>query len=221
MIQPWPHGDFIDRATARARRAWAQLRAVAAPAAQFGSPASMTMGAALGVVVFGGALAGWSAGSAPASAARMVAEQAAITMTQISAPAPVGAPPPPPVQLALDYDVVFFWPKSPQTVAEAVAIREGPAEYAKAIRSARPGERLRINGRVEAAPDGPWMRVRLEDGRDGYFAGETIEVAAFRRRRAEEPAAEAAPALEDPQVHTGAPLIVAGPASEPDGPPSF
>jgi hypothetical protein len=142
-------------------------------------------------------------------------------MTPVSAPLPLGAPPAAPVQLALDYDVTFFWPKTPQTVAEAVAIREGPADYAKVIRSARPGERLRINGKVEDAPDGPWLRVRLEDGRDGYFAADTLEIGQFRRRRAEERVLEAETAPEAAPAAAGAPLIVAGPDGPEAGSPSF
>ncbi|KAF0178771.1 MAG: hypothetical protein FD160_2211 [Caulobacteraceae bacterium] len=222
MIQSGPQGDIIDRVAARVQRTRTWLHARMAPAARFGSPANMSVGAVAGVAAFAGALLSWPAASAPASVARADFGPAVVDMTPISAPAPVGAPPPPPLQLALDYDVAFFWPKTPQTVAEPVAIREGPAGYAKTIRSARPGERLRINGRVDDAPDGPWLRVRLEDGRDGYFAARTIDVGSYRRPPAAAPAADDAAPLEgEPGVTAGAPLIVAGPTSEPDGPPSF
>ncbi|MBL8559844.1 MAG: SH3 domain-containing protein [Hyphomonadaceae bacterium] len=190
-----------------------------ARAAAFGTPASMTAAAILGVGLCIVSLATWPATHpAMASYAPVAVET---DMTPISAPAPMGAPPAAPVQLALDYDVAFFWPNTPQTVAEPVAIRDGPADYAKVIRPARPGERLRINGVVVEAPDGPWFRVRLEDGRDGYFAAEPVEIGQFRRRRAEERALEAAGAPSAPPVALGAPLIVAGPSGEPDGPPSF
>lgn len=222
MIQNGAQRDVIDRVAALAQRAWAWLYARMAPAARFGSPASMTMGASFGVLAFAGALASWPVDGAPASAARAAQAPVSVAMTPISAPAPVAALPPPPVQMALDYTVAFFWPKTPQTVAEPVAIREGPADYARTIRSARPGERLRINGRVDDAPDGPWLRVRMEDGRDGYFAARTIDVGAYRRPPASIVAVDGvAPPEGAPDTTTGAPLIVAGPTSEPDGPPSF
>lgn len=187
-------------------------------AGTFGSPASMTAAALVGVALCAAALATWPASNTAMAAHAPVAVET--EMTPISAPAPMGAPPAAPVQLVLDYDVAFFWPTTPQTVAEAVAIRDGPADYAKVIRPARPGERLRINGRVDDAPDGPWFRVRLEDGRDGYFAAQTLEIGQFRRRRAEERALESDQAPVGPAI-VGAPLIVAGPSGEPDGPPSF
>jgi len=204
--------DHVLNALAFARR---QLEL----AGNFGSPASMTAAALVGVALCAAALATWPTTNTAMAAHAPAAVEAA--MTPISAPTPTGAPPSAPVQLALDYDVTFFWPKTPQTVAEAVAIREGPADYAKVIRAARPGERLRINGRVEDAPDGPWLRVRLEDGRDGYFAAQTLEVGQFRRRRAEERVLEAETAPEAGPVSVGAPLIVAGPDGPEAGSPSF
>jgi hypothetical protein len=188
-------------------------------AGTFGTPASMTAAAVVGVALCAAALSTWPASNTAMAAHAPVAVEAA--MTPISAPAPMGAPPAAPVQLALDYDVTFFWPKTPQTVAEAVAIREGPADYAKVIRAARPGERLRINGKVEDAPDGPWLRVRLEDGRDGYFAADTLEIGQFRYRRAQQRALEADQAPEAPPTVVGAPLIVAGPDGPEAGLPSF
>ena len=136
--------------------------------------------------------------------------------------APIGTPPPAAIETALDYDVVFYWPARPQTVAEPAAIREGPATYARVIRSAHPGERLRINGRVEEAPNGPWLRVRLADGQDGYFAAHTIDVGVFRQRRAVE-----ATQVADTGVvveAAGAPLLSSSPDAYGDpesGPPLF
>jgi hypothetical protein len=204
----------------RVQRAGAWLRARVTPVARFGSPASMTLGAALGVMACAGALASWPADGATAA---IRAVSAPIALTPVSAPQAVGAPPPPPLQLALDYEVAFFWPKTPQTVSEPVAIREGPSEDARAIRSARPGERLRINGRVDDAPDGPWLRVRLDSGRDGYFAARTIDVGAYRRPPPAAPVVDPATSPDGvaPDGAAGAPLFVAGPAVEPDGPPSF
>lgn len=208
-------GSVADKVIAGLAFARRQL----ARAASFGTPASLTAAAVAGVALCAAALATW-----PETNAAMAAHTpapVATDMTPISAPAPMGAPPAAPVQLALDYDVRFFWPTTPQTVAEPVAIREGPADYAKVIRPAKPGERLRINGRVDEAPNGPWFRVRLEDGRDGYFAAETLEIGQFRRRRAEERSRESDEGPEAPPAAVGAPLIVAGPSSDPDGPPSF
>lgn len=188
-------------------------------AGNFGSPASMTAAALVGVALCAVALATW-----PATPAAMAAHAPVVVqteMTPVSAPVPMGAPPAAAVQLALDYDVTFYWPKTPQTVAEAVAIREGPADYAKVIRAARPGERLRINGKVEDAPDGPWLRVRLEDGRDGYFAAKTLEVGQYRRPRPADPSLEAVAASESTPLSAGAPLIIAGPDGPEAGSPSF
>lgn len=222
MNAPMPPADIVDRLEHFARRARAWLKAYVTPATRFGSPASMALSAGIGFATLAGALVSWPVSDAPASVARAASAPVGVVMTPVSSVAPVGAPPPPPVQIALDYDVVFFWPKTPQTVAEPVAIREGPADYARTIRSARPGERLRINGRVDDAPDGPWLRVRLEDGRDGYFAARTIDVGAYRRPPASIPVVDGVPPPEGaPDMTTGAPLIVAGPTSEPDGPPSF
>ena len=215
-----PPADIIDRLEQFARRASAWFMARVVPMVRFGSPASMALSAGVGFVTLAGALASWPVSEAPASVARTA--QAPVSVAMTPAIAPVGAPPPPPVQIALDYDVVFYWPKTPQTVAEPVAIRTGPAGYAKVLRSARPGERLRINGRVDDAPGGPWLRVRLEDGSDGYFAANTMDVGAFRRRRVEAPAVEldvVAPEVTPDQ--TGAPLLIAGPAAEPEPSPSF
>jgi len=204
--------DHVLNALAFARRQLAR-------AGNFGSPASMTAAAVLGVALYAAALASWPATNTAMAAHAPVTVET--VLTPISAPAPTGAPPAAPVQIALDYDVTFFWPKTPQTVAEAVAIREGPADYAKIIRPARPGERLRINGLVEDAPDGPWRRVRLEDGRDGYFAAETLEIDLFRRRRAEQRARELDQAPPAPPAAVGAPLILAGPDGPEAGLPSF
>lgn len=194
-------------------------RDMAARAVRFGSPASMMAAALMGVALCAVALATWPASSsAVASSAPVTLET---PMIPVSATTPVVAVPPPPVQIALDYDVAFFWPLTPQTVAQPVAIREGPADYAEVIRAARPGERLRINGRVEEAPGGPWLRVRMEDGRDGYFAARTIDVGAYRPRLTEAPGFdETAPPTSEPGV-AGAPLVVAGDSDADIGPPSF
>jgi hypothetical protein len=187
-------------------------------ASRFGSPASMIAACGVGVVACAAALATWPAASTAVALSPSVKP---VQSVAAYAPAPMGALPPPPVQTALDYDVAYFWPKAPQTVADPVAIRVGPADYAALIRAARPGERLRINGVVEEAPGGPWMRVRMEDGRDGYFAAETMEIGAFRRRRSAERAVEAASSPEATSTSAGAPLVVAGPSEAEVGPPSF
>jgi len=188
-------------------------------ASRFGSPASMIGASALGAIACTVALASWPAAS-PVAVAH--APEASVEETLAAyAPEPVGSAPARLVQTALDYDVAYFWPKSPQTVATPVAIRTGPADYAELIRAARPGERLRINGVAADAPGGPWLRVRMEDGRDGYFAAETIEIGAFRRSRAQERAVEAAAVAEAAPASTGAPLVVAGPSEAEVGPPSF
>lgn len=189
-------------------------------ASRFGSTASMIGASALGAVVCTIALVSWPA-AAPASAVAHTPKASVEETLASYAPEPMGAAPARLVETALDYDVAYFWPKTPQTVATPVAIRTGPADYAELIRAAKPGERLRINGVAADAPGGPWLRVRLEDGRDGYFAAETIEVGAYRRRRAAEPTAEPVPAPEAGPTATGAPLVVAGPSESEIGPPSF
>lgn len=224
-----------DLMTEFARRAIARLRAWARHAATFGSAGSMVLGAVLGAAAFVFALASPSAPVSASTPATVRAPEIRGRLTDISAPvtpapamvapdmlAPIGAPPPAAIETALDYDVVFFWPARPQTVAEPVAIRDGPASYARVLRSARPGERLRINGRVEDAPNGPWLRVRLADGQDGYFAARTVDVGAFRQRRATE-AAQVAEAGAVSVEAAGAPLMSSpDDYSDPEiGPPSF
>lgn len=220
-------------AAALAARARALAWSWARQAATFGSAGSMVLAACVGAVAFVIALSSTPMQAAtPAPTAIRAPSAPAVRgpLTDISAPsdiellAPVGTPPGAAVETALDYDVVFFWPATPQTVAEPVAIRAGPAARAHVIRSARPGERLRINGRVASAPNGPWLRVRLETGQDGYFAARTMDVGAFRRQRAADPAnAALAPDAGDGVV-IGAPLTVAAPEIKPDadtGPPAF
>jgi hypothetical protein len=220
MSTPTRLASLADAAADRLLAVLAFARRQAVHAARFGSPASMIGASALGVALCALALVAWpEARQAVAAVTTVRAAQAADEAG--GAPAPMVAIPPPPVQTALDYDVAFYWPKAPQTVAEAVAIREGPASFTRSIRAAKPGERLRINGVVEDAPDGPWYRVRLEDGRDGYLAARTLEIAAYRSRRAAERAAEAAAAPEAPPPAVGAPLVVAGQSEPEPGPPSF
>lgn len=205
-----------------------RLRGWVRHAGTFGSAGSMVLAALLGAATFAFALA------APKPPAPAIAPEMRGRLTDVSAPAPaaaeapgalapMGAPPPAAIETALDYDVVFFWPARPQTVASAAAIRKGPAAWAPVIRNARPGERLRINGRVDDAPNGPWLRVRLADGQDGYFAARTVDVGVFRQRRAEE-APQVAATGETPVEAAGAPLI-APPPDEAAGPeagaPSF
>lgn len=189
-------------------------------ASRFGSPASMIGASALGVVACTIALVSWPA-AAPAAAVAHTPEASVEETLAAYAPEPMGAAPARLVETALDYDVAYFWPKTPQTVGTPVAIRTGPADYAELIRAAKPGERLRINGVAADAPGGPWLRVRMEDGRDGYFAAETMEVGAYRRRRAAEPAVETVSAPDLGPISTGAPLVVAGPSEAEIGPPSF
>ncbi len=225
---PDPMTDF-------ARRAMARLRVWARHAANFGSAGSMVLGAMLGVAAFAFALASPPPPAPENTPATARAPDIRGRLTDISATAapapamvapgalaPIGVPPPPAVETALDYDVVFFWPARPQTVAEPVAIRDGPAPYAHMIRSARPGERLRINGRVEDAPNGPWLRVRLADGQDGYFAARTVDVGVFRQHRAAE-ATQVVDAGAVPAETAGAPLMSSPDEySDPEiGPPSF
>jgi hypothetical protein len=218
-----PTGSLPSLADAVADRLLGALgfaHACAVRAARIGSPASMIAASAVGVALSGAALTSWPA--APrAEAVQTVEASASIAPQAAYAPAPAAAVPPPPVVMALDYDVAYFWPKAPQTVAEAVEIREGPANFAKPIRAARPGERLRINGVVDEAPGGPWYRVRLEDGRDGFFAAGILEIGAFRRQRAQERSVETAGASPAPATSAGAPLVVAGPGEQESGPPSF
>lgn len=212
-----------------ARRLGAQLKLWARQAATFGSAGSMLLAAVAGVIAFAFALASIPVetlqAAPPVAPAATPAPASHAPLTNISAPgelpAPIGTAPGPAVETALDYDVVFYWPARPQTVVEPVAIRDGPAPYAHVIRSARPGERLRINGRAEDAPNGPWLRVRLEDGRDGYFAAKTVDVGVFRRKRAVETATPDANAGE--AAETGAPITlnVPPPPDADFGPPTF
>jgi hypothetical protein len=213
---------------------WARVRPALAAIAAFGSPGNMAFAALLGAGAFIAAAIAAPI-EAPAEAAPppprssqpltdVSVTPGALPLDPAGALQPVGVAPAAAIESVLDYAVVFFWPATPQTVADPVAIREGPADYARVIRAARPGERLRINGKVAAAPGGPWLRVRLADGRDGYFAARTVDVGAFRRRRAAE-VETAAAGMADPAIvdGLGAPLIVD--RTQPDdaeiGPPAF
>jgi len=204
----------------------ASARAIMA-ASRFGSSGNLALAACLGVFAFAwtlmaGPLATVAPAVATAPAARPTASAPAApagaqdTPASFEAPAPVGQAPGAIVETALDYDVAFYWPQTPQTVTEPVAIRSGPATWAQLLRSARPGERLRINGRVEDAPGGPWYRVRLADGRDGYLAARTTDVGSWRRKRAAEARAAAETAAT---AVAGAPLAVPGAPTAPDAPP--
>jgi len=222
---------------ATARTFGARVQRWGAEAARPGSAGSLVLAACLGVAAFAAALASGPISSREAEAASPpprpdlpltdVSIRPALPTTATAPLAPIGAPPPPAIDLALNFEVEYFWPATPQTVAEAVAIRDGPAPRARVLRAARPGERLRINGRVVDAPDGPWWRVRLASGQDGYFAARTVDAGVYRRRRAAEtPAGEAAPAPNTMADARGAPLMPTPPPDEdpdPDlsGPPSF
>lgn len=230
MVEALP-GSFA----ATVRRCAVAARRWGAEAARPGSAAGLVLAACLGVVAFATALA--TVPIAPREAEASAPVRPDLPLTDVSVRerlpsamvsrelAPIGAPPPPAVDFALNFEVAYFWPARPQTVSEPVAIRDGPAPSAKMLRQARPGERLRINGRVADAPDGPWLRVRLADGRDGYFAARTIDASAWRRKRT--PAApETAPGVEAFADGVGAPLMPTPPPDEgpdPDlmGPPSF
>jgi hypothetical protein len=85
--------------------------------------------------------------------------------------------------LLLTYDVEYFWPDQPQTVAVSTRVRSRPENGAKILTLATPGQRLRINGRIRVGAT-DWYRVRLPDARDGYFAGEehVMALADYRRR---------------------------------------
>jgi hypothetical protein len=222
------------------RALWAQaapqVRALTVSATSFGSAPNMAAASLLGALAFLVTLVAAppepaAAASQPTRSIQAPAPSGPLQDVSISvpavtgdmAPAPMGAPPPPAVQTVLDYDVVFYWPATPQTVTDAVAIREGPAGYARVLRQARPGERLRINGKVEGAPGGPWYRVRLAEGGDGYFAARTVDVAGYRRARKAQTVEVAAtgdgPAVIDP---FGAPLMAPTVSEESEiGPPSF
>lgn len=221
---------------ASVRRLGASLRQWSVEAATPGSAGSLVLAACLGVAAFAMALA-----SAPIlpheaeAASPPVRPDLPLTDVSLRPPgfavaptslAPIGAPPPPAIDLALNFEVAYFWPATPQTVTEPVAIREGPAPRAKVLRAARPGERLRINGRVVDAPSGPWLRVRLASGQDGYFAARTVDASSYRRRRAADPATVDAPPAQTLADVAGAPLMPTPPPDEgpdPDvsGPPSF
>lgn len=211
---------------------------VARAVATFGSAGNMAFAAALGAGAFVVALASGpmetpavaasvtpvqsAAATAPARAADAPVVRGPVAEAAPAAPAPTGTAPAPAIENVLDYAVAFYWPARPQTVAEPVALREAPAGYARVIRAARPGERLRINGRVADAPGGPWLRVRLADGRDGYFAARTLDVGAFRSRRAA--AATTGTGADVAAAESGAPFVVLPPAIAEEseiGPPSF
>lgn len=192
-------------------------------AATFGSAGSLAFAAVLGAAAFLAALS--IAPPPPAQATPAPKSSAPLTDVSVrpGSLAPVGTPPPPAVQTVLDYEVTYFWPERPQTVAEPTAIRQGPAARTALIRTARPGERLRINGKVVDAPQGPWLRVRLAEGGDGYIQARTVDVAAFRQRRAAEVAATTGEGA-DVAAASGAPLIPPSPAIAEEselGPPSF
>jgi hypothetical protein len=220
-----------------ARQALACVQRWAVSAATPGSAGSLVFAAVLGAAAFAAALAAAPLGPPAAKAAAPAAIRPHLPLTDVSTAQPAaddpaalellpatGAPPPPAIDTALDFEVVFYWPATPQTVSEPTAIREGPAPWARVVRSARPGERLRINGRVDAAPQGPWYRVRLADGRDGYFAAHTVDSASFRRRREPTQVAEAMAPVGDA---VGAPLMPTpppedgGPEMDVIGPPAF
>lgn len=230
---PSKYDDWTLIAQATLEALWARAKPAIGAAFAFGSPGNMVFAALLGAGAFLlAALAGPMDAPAEASPPASPAPAAGLTEAALAlpglvqvdpmAPAPVGTAPTAAIDNVLDYAVVYFWPATPQTVAEPAAIRDGPSGGSKLIRAARPGERLRINGKVEDAPGGPWLRVRLADGKDGYFAARTVDVGVFRRRRAIE--TEAAAMADDPAFDAvGAPLIVDRTVSEESeiGPPSF
>jgi hypothetical protein len=232
MIVDASPGSFA----ALARRCGAAVQRWGVDVARPGSAASLVFAACLGVIAFAAALATGPIAPREAEASAPVRPDLPLTdvsvrerlptMTASRELAPIGAPPPPAIDFALNFEVAYFWPLRPQTVSEPVAIRDGPASSAKVLRHARPGERLRINGRVEDAPDGPWLRVRLADGSDGYFTGRTVDASSWRRKRPPETAPQAAPGSDAFADVAGAPLMPTPPPDEgPDldlsGPPSF
>ncbi|MDX2234793.1 MAG: SH3 domain-containing protein [Hyphomonadaceae bacterium] len=211
---------------------WSRAAPVARAAATFGSAANMAAAAVLGAGVFALALlaspvdrgvAGPTAEAAPGRAPAPAMRAAAPALASAQPVTAEGAAPGAAVETVLDYTVAFYWPDTPQTVAEPAAVRDGPTDFARVIHTARPGERLRINGRVDDAPGGPWLRVRLADGADGYFAARTVDVGAFRRRRAEEARMAAAAPDEALAAERGAPLALPPAIAEESeiGPPSF
>lgn len=170
----------------------------------------------------------------PISASARAAPIEATADDTVAAPAEEAAPPPPadvaPKETpaaatvaptaaatrqpaALDLDVRYYWPKTPQTVERPTKIVTAPGK-GDVIEVAQPGERLRINGRTSFR-GAEWIRVRTPEGKDGFFNERTIDVSTYRRRRAE---AARAVRLVDPSLdYAAAPFAGSTP---PPAPPS-
>lgn len=75
---------------------------------------------------------------------------------------------------AMGYREVVFLAPRPMTVSETVRLRDRPSEAkdARVLGSVEPGDRIRITRVVGGAPEGPWLRLRLANGRDGYILAE-------------------------------------------------
>jgi hypothetical protein len=114
--------------------------------------------------------------------------------------------------------IVYFFPHEPLTVREQAKIYAFPfAEDGKALRTAAPGCRLRVNGLVmNSDVETPWLRVRLADGRDGFLQANFVPISKLRAERAAarreaEAIAEATASTTDP---VGAPLSFTPPPPE-------
>jgi hypothetical protein len=125
------------------------------------------------------------------------------------------------------YGVVPFYAPSPLTVRETVRLTSEPGERrGVGLQQLRPGQRLRVIGRV-VWPDGTdediWLQARADDGGEAYLpASVVVDAGAWRRRVAadrqrEEEALQTANAGEGGSLPLGAPL---GVITAPDAPPS-
>lgn len=179
----------------------ARVEAIVATARRWiadGASGNYAAAALIGFAAFGLAILGQEGNSASASAARPQETRVAPAPSKAAALARPEAverttlvvagrqePSPKASDLMLTYDVDYYWPDEPQTVATPTRIRTRPEKGASVLTIAAPGERLRINGRIQVGST-DWYRVRLPDARDGYFAADDVVVALadYRRRRA-------------------------------------
>jgi hypothetical protein len=112
----------------------------------------------------------------------------------------------PDAQLLLNYRVAFFAPQAPLTVMEPTRLRSLPSQDSRALSTLQPGVKLRINGRVDDAPGGPWLRHKLTNGSVGFVAEDlTGDLRNWRAARAAAAKAKATAAQDE--------------ASPPDAPP--
>lgn len=157
--------------------------------------------------------------ASPASAATRTDPAAAQSPPQI-------APPQTPIDTdarAPAIDVAFYTPQAPLTVTEATRLRSAPSADSRALGTLLPGVRLRVNGRVDDAPDGPWLRHRLNSGGVGYVAENmTSDLGVWQRRRnaerAEQKGATSATPPESGAQGGGEGVPAAPPAEQPATP---